>query len=79
MSSKGDFVTPYQYRCLLDRAYKAADDELLNSVCAVLAENEAAKSILFQKGYASANTPIDQMAVRVPTNIMALLDIWSAR
>jgi hypothetical protein len=75
-----------QYRAMLNRAIAAGNDELLDSVCAVLAENEAAKETLIHKGYGPANAGIDAMVKHVPaapkapgTPLARLFDIWSAK
>lgn len=59
-------MTSAQYRQMLDRAIRDGNSELLDSVCAVLAENEGAKSILYQMGYGPANAGIDAMVRQVP-------------
>lgn len=62
-------MTPTQYRAMLDRATRDGNDELIDAMCAVLAENEAAKSILFQKGYGPASEGIDAMVRKVPGRV----------
>lgn len=65
------------YRQLLDRAIASNNDELLDSICAVLAENEAGKEVLVQKGYGTTRMAIDAMVKLVPENARALLKaIW---
>lgn len=59
-------MTPTQYRAMLDRAIRDDNGEILDAMCAVLAENESAKSILFQLGYGPASDGIDAMVKRVP-------------
>lgn len=66
-------MKPGHYRKLLDRAIAANNDELLDSMCAVLAENEAAKAILLQKGYGTARMGIDAMARLVPEDAPSVL------
>jgi hypothetical protein len=61
-------VTPHQYRELLDRAIRDGNSELLDACCAVLAENEAGKEILYRKGYGTAKAAIDATARLVPDN-----------
>jgi hypothetical protein len=73
-------MKPEHYRKLLDRAVAANNDELLDSICAVLAENEAAKAILVQKGYGNTRMAIDKMVKLVPDDARTLLNrLWSTK
>jgi hypothetical protein len=62
-------MTPHQYRAMLTRAIEAGNNELLDSICTVLAENEAAKSILLHMGCGPASDGIDAMVKRIPERI----------
>jgi autonomous glycyl radical cofactor GrcA len=66
-------MKPEHYRALLNRAIASNNDELLNSMCAVLSENEQAKAILIQKGYGNTRMAIDAMVKLVPEDSRALL------
>jgi autonomous glycyl radical cofactor GrcA len=66
-------MKPEHYRKLLDRAVAANNDELLDSICAVLAENEEAKAILVQKGYGNTRMAIDAMVKLVPEDAPSVL------
>jgi hypothetical protein len=59
-------MKPSHYRAMLDRAIRDRNEELLDSMCAVLAENEKAKELLIQKGYGPARAPIDVIVRQVP-------------
>jgi hypothetical protein len=79
-------MTPAQYRAMLNNAVRDGNEELLGSVCAVLAENEAAKEILLHKGYGPARAGIDAIVKHVPaapkapgTPLARLFDIWSGK
>lgn len=73
-------MKPEHYRKLLDRAFAANNDEILNSICAVLAENEEAKAILVQKGYGNTRMAIDKMVTLVPEDSKTLLKrLWGGK
>jgi hypothetical protein len=62
-------MTPNQYRAELNRAIRDGNNARLNEFCTVLAENEAAKSILQYMGCGPASDGIDAMVKRIPERI----------